>query len=47
MVSKASRMLRDIKRNLAYSLSARLEQLDLGILLKEIQSKIKPPLTAF
>lgn len=46
MVAKASKMLRDMRRNLAYLLSARLEQIDLGIFLKEIQTKIKP-LTAF
>lgn len=47
MVAKASKMLRDMRRNLAYLLSARLEQMDLGILLKEVtQTKIKP-LTAF
>lgn len=33
-VAKASKTLRDVRGNLTYLLSARLEQMDVGILLK-------------
>lgn len=41
-VAKASKTLRDVRGRLTYLLSARLEQTDLGILLKQIRAKIKP-----